>query len=128
MSRVMAADACPSIRCTAFTFAPADTARLAAVCRRSCGVVRTASARIEPGRRGEVAAQPSAGAQVELPFTGLKGPSRVAVDFAGNIYVADSDDSGNNRVLKLPAGSNSQVELRRRAGEATAQLVDVGVL
>lgn len=29
----------PDIRCTAFTFAPADTANDAAVCRRSCGVI-----------------------------------------------------------------------------------------
>ncbi len=35
MSRVMDAFACPSIRCTALTFAPALTARLAAVCRKS---------------------------------------------------------------------------------------------
>jgi hypothetical protein len=38
-SRVIAAEACPSIRCTAFTFAPAATARLAAVCRSSWGVM-----------------------------------------------------------------------------------------
>jgi serine/threonine protein kinase, bacterial len=36
-----------------------------------------------------------------LPFTGLNGPIGVAVDGAGNLYVADS---GNNRVLKLAAG------------------------
>ncbi len=35
----MDAFACPSIRCTALTLAPADTAKLAAVCRRSCGVI-----------------------------------------------------------------------------------------
>jgi hypothetical protein len=35
----MEALACPSIRCTALTLAPADTARLAALCRRSCGVI-----------------------------------------------------------------------------------------
>ncbi len=33
MSNVIAAEAWPSIFCTALTFAPADTARLAAVCR-----------------------------------------------------------------------------------------------
>ena len=33
----MAADAWPSIRCTALTLAPADTARLAAVCHL-CGI------------------------------------------------------------------------------------------
>jgi hypothetical protein len=40
MSNVIAADAWPSIFWTALTFAPADTARLAAVWRKSCGVVR----------------------------------------------------------------------------------------
>ena len=49
--------------------------------------------------------QPS---QVELPFTGLKAPAGVAVDTVGNVYVTDED---NNRVLKLPAGSNTQAEL-----------------
>ncbi len=34
-SNVIAAEACASIRCTTFTFAPALIARLAAVCRRS---------------------------------------------------------------------------------------------
>ena len=38
MSRVMAAEACPSISCTALTLAPAAIARLAAVWRSSCGV------------------------------------------------------------------------------------------
>ena len=41
--------------------------------------------------------------QVELPFTGLNGPTGVAVDTAGNVYV--TDDRGN-RVLRLPAGTN----------------------
>jgi len=45
---------------------------------------------------------------VELPFTGLKNPSGVAVDTAGIVYIADY---GNNRVLKLPAGSVTPVEL-----------------
>jgi serine/threonine-protein kinase len=39
-------------------------------------------------------------ASITLPFNGLKGPQGVAVDSAGNVYVADA---GNNRVLKLPA-------------------------
>jgi serine/threonine protein kinase, bacterial len=45
------------------------------------------------------------GAQVVLPFTGLKNPVSVAVDSSGALYVADYR---NNRVLKLPAGSTSQ--------------------
>jgi hypothetical protein len=38
-SSVIDAFACPSIRCTAFTLAPALIARLAAVWRKSCGVI-----------------------------------------------------------------------------------------
>ncbi len=38
-------------------------------------------------------------APTELPFTGLNGPSGVALDSAGDAYVADTL---NNRVLKLP--------------------------
>jgi serine/threonine protein kinase, bacterial len=45
---------------------------------------------------------------VVLPFTGLDKAYGVAVDGAGNLYVADS---GNNRVLKLPMGATSQVVL-----------------
>jgi hypothetical protein len=37
-SNVIDALAWPKIRCNAFTFAPADTARDAAVCLRSCGM------------------------------------------------------------------------------------------
>ena len=36
-----------------------------------------------------------------VPFTGLNIPWGVAVNAAGDIYVADTD---NNRVVKLPAG------------------------
>ncbi len=39
MSRVTFADLCPRIRCSAKTLTPADTAKLAAVCRKSCGVI-----------------------------------------------------------------------------------------
>src|SRR3954447_1309510 len=38
MSRVITAEAWPSIGCTALAFAPLATSRLAAVCRRSCGL------------------------------------------------------------------------------------------
>ncbi len=43
-----------------------------------------------------------------LPFTGLTYPSSVAVDAAGNVYVTDT---GNDRVVKLAAGSNEQTVL-----------------
>jgi len=44
--------------------------------------------------------------RVELPFTGLNVPDGVAVDTAGDVYVADY---GDGRVLKLPAGSTAVV-------------------
>jgi serine/threonine protein kinase, bacterial len=44
-------------------------------------------------------------AQVVLPFTGLNQVGGVAVDAAGNLYVADN---GNHRVLELAAGSATQ--------------------
>jgi serine/threonine-protein kinase len=51
---------------------------------------------------------PAHSAQTVLPFTGLSGPKGVAVDAAGNLYVVDP---GDNRVLKLPAGSSTQTAL-----------------
>jgi DNA-binding beta-propeller fold protein YncE len=54
-----------------------------------------------------------------LAFTGLKNPQDVAVDTAGNVYVADlhrfDDDKGfpdaTSGVIKLAAGSNTQIVL-----------------
>ncbi len=51
MSSVMAAEAWPSIRCTALTLAAAATARLAAVSRRSCGVSGYNPARLTAGSK-----------------------------------------------------------------------------
>ncbi len=45
-------------------------------------------------------------AQHTLPFTGLSAPEGVAVDVSGDVSVVDND---NNRVLELPAGSDSPV-------------------
>jgi serine/threonine-protein kinase len=42
---------------------------------------------------------PGSTTQTVLPLTGLSKPVRVAVDTAGNVYVADER---SNRVLKLP--------------------------
>jgi hypothetical protein len=39
-SKVIAAKAWPSMRCTGLTLAPVATARLVAVCRRSCGAMQ----------------------------------------------------------------------------------------
>jgi hypothetical protein len=54
----------------------------------------------------------------ELPFTDLRNPLDVAVDTAGAVYVADAAvrgwrrvPEGNNRVLKLAAGSSTQTVL-----------------
>ncbi len=52
---------------------------------------------------------PAPPAQTVLPFAGLNPPDSLAVDTAGNVYVADS---GNNRVLKLAAGSSTPTELQ----------------
>ena len=43
-----------------------------------------------------------------LPFSGLTYPSGVAVNSAGDVYLADS---GNDRILKLANGSNTQTVL-----------------
>lgn len=42
--------------------------------------------------------------QVTLPFTGLREPEGVSVDYGGTVYVADTP---HNRVLALPAGASA---------------------
>ena len=64
-------------------------------------------------------AQAPASAQTVLRFTGLENPQDVAVDAAGNVYVADlhqfKDDNGfpdaTTRVIKLPAGATNPTVL-----------------
>jgi len=52
--------------------------------------------------------RPNASRQTVLPFTGLNQPCAVAVDTVGDLYIVDS---GNNRVVKLAAGSSTQTVL-----------------
>jgi serine/threonine-protein kinase len=58
------------------------------------------------GQTGQAA--PPAGPAAVLPFTGLSSPRGVAVDTAGNVYLADS---GNGRVLELVVGASSPTAL-----------------
>jgi large repetitive protein len=45
------------------------------------------------------------GAQTTVPASGLSGPSVVAVDGAGDLFIADSN---NNRVVEIPVGGGAQ--------------------
>ena len=49
-----------------------------------------------------------ASGQIVLPFTALEKPMNLAVDFLGNLYVADY---AGNRVVKLPPGADTPVVL-----------------
>ncbi|TLH70332.1 hypothetical protein C1S82_22910 [Mycolicibacterium cosmeticum] len=64
------------------------------------------------GHASAPAAEPPPAAPIQsvLPFTGLNGPYDVAVDAAGNVFVTDIEEgrNGSNRVIELPAGSDTQ--------------------
>ncbi len=45
------------------------------------------------------------GAQTTVPATGLDTPAGVAVDGAGNLFIANQ---GNSRVVKVPANGGAQ--------------------
>src|SRR5208283_5071451 len=45
------------------------------------------------------------GAQFTVPASGLASPSGVAVDAAGDVYIADH----GNRIVKVPAGGGVQI-------------------
>ncbi len=51
---------------------------------------------------------PAYSSQTPLPFTGVDLPTGVAVDTAGNVYVADI---GNDRVVRLAAGASTPTPL-----------------
>ncbi|MGW4092856.1 serine/threonine-protein kinase PknD [Nocardia sp. NPDC004750] len=51
---------------------------------------------------------PDYSSQIALPFTGVSLPTGVAVDNAGNVYVADM---GNDRVVKLATGASAPTAL-----------------
>jgi len=72
----------------------------------------------DTGRIFRLAAGATAGD--ELPFPGLKAPERIAVDAAGNVFVAESLGG----VRELPAGASSAVELPVHVRRPTAVAVD----
>jgi serine/threonine-protein kinase len=61
-----------------------------------------------PGSKGRVQKRTPAGAQTELPISGLGQDPRLAVAPDGTVYVADHT---HNRVLKLSPGAKSPSEL-----------------
>ncbi|MGO9508832.1 MAG: serine/threonine-protein kinase PknD [Mycobacterium sp.] len=62
----------------------------------------------QPAPSGQTASTAPAAAGGALPFSGLNRPGGVAVDRAGNVYVADA---GNSRVLELAAGASGPTVL-----------------
>src|SRR5262245_55247234 len=56
-------------------------------------------------------------------ITGIKSPGGVAVDVAGNLYVADSN---NSRVLFYPAGSTTATRVYGQNGSFVSGVVNNG--
>lgn len=90
----------------------------------ACGSAHTAqTASGNPaGSAGQATPLAAPVGQTVLPFDGLNGPSGVAIDTAGNVYVADHQ---NHRVLKLAAGSTTQTVLPFPTGPDGLQLPSV---
>ncbi len=64
--------------------------------------------------------------QTQLPFDGLSHPQAITVDHSGAVYVADT---GNNRVLKLPAGATKHQTLLSGLNQPDGVAVDsTGIL
>jgi uncharacterized protein (TIGR03437 family) len=74
------------------------------------GIISTVAGIGQPGTQGEGG---------PAPLAGLMSPTRVAVDTAGNLYIADGQ--GGNRILKV----NSAGILTRVAGGGTIQRDEV---
>ncbi len=59
--------------------------------------------------------------QTQLPFDGLSHPQAITVDHSGAVYIADT---GNNRLLKLPAGATKQQTLLSGLNQPDGVAVD----
>ena len=75
-----------------------------------CALSVTACGHPSQPPQSSAAAPAPAPIQSVVPFTGLNGPYEVVVDTAGNVFVSDiaGGRNGSNRVIELPAGSNTQ--------------------
>jgi sugar lactone lactonase YvrE len=62
-----------------------------------------------------------AGAQITVPTSGLSHPYGVAVDGAGDVFIADQN---NSRVVEVPAGGGAQVTVGSGLNQPTGLAVD----
>ncbi len=61
------------------------------------------------------------GAQITVPTSGLSHPYGVAVDGAGDVFIADQN---NGRVVEVPAGGGAQVTVGSGLNQPTGVAVD----